>query len=79
MVAPRNDASSSSIILQQPLEVIELDLRPLRIGKPAAEFFQIRRTRCTSISPGILTVRSSPNSRPRSGLPDGSSVLPPFC
>jgi hypothetical protein len=28
------------IILQQPLEVIEFNLRALRIGKTAAEFFQ---------------------------------------
>src|ERR1700694_4692631 len=28
------------IILQQPLDVIELDLRTLRIGEAAAEFFQ---------------------------------------
>src|SRR6266851_1220924 len=28
------------IILQQPLDVIEFDLRALRIGKTAAEFFQ---------------------------------------
>jgi len=28
------------IILQQPLEIIELDLRTLRIGEAAAQFFQ---------------------------------------
>src|ERR1700680_4018342 len=28
------------IILQQPLDVFEFDLRTLRIGQPAAEFFQ---------------------------------------
>src|ERR1700754_1255797 len=29
-----------SIILQQPLDVIELGLRPRRIGQSAAEFFE---------------------------------------
>src|SRR5512141_2767968 len=28
------------VILQQPLDVIEFDLRPLRIGEAAAQFFQ---------------------------------------
>src|ERR1700761_1409283 len=32
--------SVTSIVLQQPLDVIELDLRTLRIGQTAAEFFE---------------------------------------
>src|SRR4029077_14628600 len=32
----------------------------------------MRRARCTSISPGTLTVVSSPYSRPRKGRPSGS-------
>jgi hypothetical protein len=44
------------IILEQPLDVIELDLRALRIrDEAAAEFFQNAANRCTSISQGILT------------------------
>jgi hypothetical protein len=31
---------SRLIILQQPLDVIEFDLRALRIGQPAAQLFQ---------------------------------------
>src|SRR5215467_5333812 len=33
---------------------------------------RMRRARCTSISPGTLTVVSSPYSRPRKGRPSGS-------
>src|SRR5471030_2159087 len=36
----RNDGEAASIILQQPLDVIEFDLRALRVGEPAAQFFQ---------------------------------------
>src|SRR6516162_2315167 len=32
----------------------------------------MRRARCTSISPGTLTVAASPYSRPRKGRPSGS-------
>src|SRR5471030_1440458 len=36
----RNDGEAASIILQQPLDVVEFDLRALRVGEAAAEFFQ---------------------------------------
>jgi hypothetical protein len=35
-----NAYAEALIILQQPLDVIEFDLRALRIGKAAAQFFQ---------------------------------------
>src|ERR1700710_2675374 len=37
---PQRPDGRRLIILQEPLDVIEFDLRALRIGKPAAEFFQ---------------------------------------
>ena len=45
-----------SIILQQPLDVIEFDLRAGRIGETAAQFFEDPAHPLHSISPGIFTV-----------------------
>ena len=49
-----------SIILQQPLDVIELELRAQLSPKRRRSSSRMRRARCTSISPGTLTVTSSP-------------------
>jgi hypothetical protein len=52
--------------VQQPLDVVELELRAEVLAEAPAQFFQnAARARCTSISPGTLTVVSSPYSRPR--------------
>jgi hypothetical protein len=47
-------------IPQQPLDVVELELRAEILAEAAAQLFEDARARCTSISPGTLTVVSSP-------------------
>ncbi len=69
------------IILQQPLDVIEFDLRTLRIGEPAAQFFQnpanplhidfagnLDRQVVAEIFPQFATTRSAGDQTQPAGL-----------
>src|SRR4030088_1058399 len=85
MTSPDDDGRpeyEALIILQQPLDVIELDLGPLRIGEAAAQFFQnaahpLDIDLAGNLHRQIVTVFAPAQRPPERIVGVGAALLPP--